>query len=224
MRHKTITLCPTTYELSKKMPNFSQWVRDQVLKHGRTNNMHKESRIMFHRECGSDVQAEWKQFMDGSFAWFGYCEACHSDVVWRPRQWVTTAHFTSITIGLPGNQHLTGYCHLSSMKVLKDLGGNASDAIRYSSQLHFVHATHVIRSVVIAGSVHHELWILVTLQLVACLQMPILQANSMWALPGGRVMRVGYCQCENIQWIWANDQLPTAPCIDCGCQITWSDD
>ena len=68
------------------MPNFSQWVRDQVLKHGRTNNMHKESRVMFHRECGSDVQAERKQFMDGSFAWFGYCEACHSDVVWRPRQ------------------------------------------------------------------------------------------------------------------------------------------
>ena len=86
MRHKTITLCPTTYELSKKMPNFSQWVRDQVLKHGRTNNMHKESRIMFHRDCGSDVQAEWKQFTDGTYAWFGYCDTCNSDVVWRPRQ------------------------------------------------------------------------------------------------------------------------------------------
>jgi|DEB0MinimDraft_3_1074331.scaffolds.fasta_scaffold08561_4 hypothetical protein len=86
MRHKTITLCPTTYELSKKMPNFSQWVRDQVLKHGRTNNMHKESRIMFHRECGNDVPADWKQFTDGTYAWFGYCDECNTDVVWRPRQ------------------------------------------------------------------------------------------------------------------------------------------
>jgi hypothetical protein len=41
---------------------------------------------------------------------------------------------------------------------------------------------------------------------------------------GGRRMKVGYCQCENIQWIWANDSLPTAPCSDCGCQITWSED
>lgn len=31
MRHKTITLCPTSYELAQKMPNFSQWVRELVL-------------------------------------------------------------------------------------------------------------------------------------------------------------------------------------------------
>jgi len=37
-------------------------------------------------------------------------------------------------------------------------------------------------------------------------------------------MNVGYCQCENIQWIWSNDQLPTTPCVDCGCQIEWIND
>ena len=109
MRHKTITLCPTTYELSKKMPNFSQWVRDQVLKHGRTNNMHKESRVMFHRECGSDVTADWKQFMDGSYAWFGYCEQCHTDVVWRPRTWTVTFAVLNTTMFLQDTRMILSF-------------------------------------------------------------------------------------------------------------------
>lgn len=32
MRHKTITLCPTTYEIARKMKNFSSWIRQQLLK------------------------------------------------------------------------------------------------------------------------------------------------------------------------------------------------
>lgn len=31
MRHKTITLCPTTYEIARKMDNFSAWIRMQIL-------------------------------------------------------------------------------------------------------------------------------------------------------------------------------------------------
>jgi hypothetical protein len=31
MRQKMITLCPTTYELAKKMPNFSSWVRLKLM-------------------------------------------------------------------------------------------------------------------------------------------------------------------------------------------------
>ena len=31
MRHKTITLCPTTYEIARKMDNFSAWIRIQLL-------------------------------------------------------------------------------------------------------------------------------------------------------------------------------------------------
>ena len=30
MRQKLITLCPTTWELANKKPNFSSWVRDQL--------------------------------------------------------------------------------------------------------------------------------------------------------------------------------------------------
>ena len=30
MRNKMITLCPTTYEIAQKMPNFSAWVRIQL--------------------------------------------------------------------------------------------------------------------------------------------------------------------------------------------------
>jgi len=31
MRNKMITLCPTSYELAQKMPNFSAWVRMKLL-------------------------------------------------------------------------------------------------------------------------------------------------------------------------------------------------
>jgi hypothetical protein len=37
MRQKLITLCPTTMELAMKKPNFSYWVREQLLKETRKN-------------------------------------------------------------------------------------------------------------------------------------------------------------------------------------------
>lgn len=30
MRQKLITLCPTTWELAQKKPNFSAWIRDML--------------------------------------------------------------------------------------------------------------------------------------------------------------------------------------------------
>jgi len=30
MRQKLITLCPNTFEIAQKMPNFSKWVREQL--------------------------------------------------------------------------------------------------------------------------------------------------------------------------------------------------
>lgn len=36
MRNKMITLCPTTYETAKKMPNFSSWVRMKLLEYNQT--------------------------------------------------------------------------------------------------------------------------------------------------------------------------------------------
>jgi len=32
MRHKTITLCLTTYEIARKMDNFSGWIRQELMK------------------------------------------------------------------------------------------------------------------------------------------------------------------------------------------------
>ena len=37
MRHKTITLCPTTYEIARKMDNFSAWIRHELMKHPATH-------------------------------------------------------------------------------------------------------------------------------------------------------------------------------------------
>ena len=37
MRQKLITLCPTSFELALKKPNFSSWVRDQLLKEVKKN-------------------------------------------------------------------------------------------------------------------------------------------------------------------------------------------
>jgi hypothetical protein len=43
MRNKMITLCPTTYEIAQKMPNFSGWVREKVFaeKSGNTQKPQK---------------------------------------------------------------------------------------------------------------------------------------------------------------------------------------
>jgi len=37
MRQKLITLCQKSFELSLKKPNFSRWVRDQLLKEVKKN-------------------------------------------------------------------------------------------------------------------------------------------------------------------------------------------
>ena len=38
MRQKMITLCPTTFEVAKKMPNFSSWVRLKLMEIHFDNN------------------------------------------------------------------------------------------------------------------------------------------------------------------------------------------
>jgi len=37
MRQKLITLCPNSFELASKKPNFSLWVREQLLKEVKKN-------------------------------------------------------------------------------------------------------------------------------------------------------------------------------------------
>lgn len=36
-RHKMVNLCPTTFELASKIPNFSKWVRQQILQTDQRN-------------------------------------------------------------------------------------------------------------------------------------------------------------------------------------------
>ena len=64
MRNKTISLCPTSYELAQKMPNFSNWVRKQLLdrdkEHQNARNEAKRYRcpacFKVYRELGEGKQ------------------------------------------------------------------------------------------------------------------------------------------------------------------------
>ena len=48
MRHKMITLCPTTYEIAQKMPNFSEWVRNRLWE---SEDVPVEDPPLFHYQC-----------------------------------------------------------------------------------------------------------------------------------------------------------------------------
>ena len=63
MRHKTITLCPTSYERARKMPNFSQWCRKIILNADTINDiqqLEKDNEKM--RQLLSDI-------IDGKKVW-----------------------------------------------------------------------------------------------------------------------------------------------------------
>ena len=86
MRHKTITLCPTTYEISRKIPNFSKWIRDKLLEYNKkaVSTTIKE-KTMRCNTCYDFVDATWELFIDGTEAWFGHCETCGVDKTWTPK-------------------------------------------------------------------------------------------------------------------------------------------
>lgn len=58
MRHKMITLCPTTFELASKMDNFSAWVRSELLKKHVDQQQQEENYTRY--RC----PACWKVFVD----------------------------------------------------------------------------------------------------------------------------------------------------------------
>jgi len=49
MRQKLITLCPTTFEIAQKMPNFSAWVRGKLFEESKQPL--DESQILFKYKC-----------------------------------------------------------------------------------------------------------------------------------------------------------------------------
>ena len=42
MRHKMITLCPTSYEIASKRPNFSKEIRKYLMNSETTDNLRQE--------------------------------------------------------------------------------------------------------------------------------------------------------------------------------------
>jgi len=57
MRHKMITLCPTSYEIAQKMDNFSSWVRKKLLE----DIVVIEEGHIFHRYQCPVCKRHWKQ-------------------------------------------------------------------------------------------------------------------------------------------------------------------
>ena len=57
MRHKMVSLCPTTYEKAQKIENFSKWVRSKLLEDdGPTEEVFK-----FYAEC-TRCQTTWSSY------------------------------------------------------------------------------------------------------------------------------------------------------------------
>jgi hypothetical protein len=63
MRHKTITLCPTSYEIAQGMTNFSGWVRKQLL--NMQINQGKQSQKQFIcSDCGTTLTTKGHDLHD----------------------------------------------------------------------------------------------------------------------------------------------------------------
>ena len=87
MRHKTITLCLTTHEISKKIPNFSKWVREQILNYDLGPvEQKKQTKELMCKKCNSFITCTWEQFTDGTWAWYGYCPSCKTNKTWTPKR------------------------------------------------------------------------------------------------------------------------------------------
>ena len=61
MRQKLITLCPTTWELAQKKPNFSEWIRNQL--RSERNKSENEDSIAF--KAARDLVFEGKNQPSG---------------------------------------------------------------------------------------------------------------------------------------------------------------
>lgn len=57
MRHKMVSLCPTTYEKAQKIDNFSKWVRAKLLE----DDSPTEEVFKFFAEC-SRCQTTWGSY------------------------------------------------------------------------------------------------------------------------------------------------------------------
>ncbi|GAG97117.1 unnamed protein product [marine sediment metagenome] len=75
MNHKMVNLCDASKKVADEMPNFSKWVRDELLK--RSSKPDKE---IPHHICGNFVRAKYSPYDQ---VWFGYCEQCDVSLEWN---------------------------------------------------------------------------------------------------------------------------------------------
>lgn len=67
MRQKLITLDPTSFETASSMPNFSQWVRNQ-LRHYRHPLAEKEE-LNWYKEQSEQMQTLLEEIAEGKKEW-----------------------------------------------------------------------------------------------------------------------------------------------------------
>ena len=67
-RHKMVNLCPTTFEIASKMPNFSKWVRQALLETDERNTF----RMRYQMWCPE--HPELLMFRSTVPRWDPYCE------------------------------------------------------------------------------------------------------------------------------------------------------
>ena len=73
-RHKMVNLCPTTYEIARKMPNFSKFVRDQLLKQDKRNTFRTE----YHMWCPD--HPKYVRVSDHPPRFGCYCTTCEREM------------------------------------------------------------------------------------------------------------------------------------------------
>jgi len=76
MRQKLITLCPNTFEIAQKMPNFSRWVRQQLLESVESErDLEEKDEITYNsycKHCDIEYSSPHKFIMEHH-----YCTKCH---------------------------------------------------------------------------------------------------------------------------------------------------
>ena len=68
-RHKMVNLCPTTYELASRMPNFSKWVRAKLL------DQQQQSEVKYEMWCPE--HPEYRRYYDSVPVFNPYCTTCN---------------------------------------------------------------------------------------------------------------------------------------------------
>ena len=77
MRQKMITLCPTTYEIAKKMNNFSGWIRQELMKkYAMVGKAKPDIDVIYGAWC-EDCDVTFTNKTKFLIEYSHYCTKCH---------------------------------------------------------------------------------------------------------------------------------------------------